>query len=119
MTYMKKALVLSVLVTLISVLGFEDYPNAMALASTVHDQISCEAPSVGGVWNSIISICTVTTLVIGPADNLVVASNVVFNIGTVTSSDSIVNWETISDDEFIIELNCMQSPNRCYIQVAV
>jgi hypothetical protein len=63
---------------------------------TLFDQISCEAPSVGGVWNYRTSECTVTTLVIGPGDNLVVASNVVFNIGTVTSSGSIENWGTIN-----------------------
>jgi len=63
---------------------------------SLFDQISCEAPSVGGVWDYRTSECTVTTLVIGPGDNLVVASNVVFNIGTVTSSGSIENWGTIN-----------------------
>jgi hypothetical protein len=92
---MKKTLVLPVLVVMISVLGFSAQ-NAMALTSTVHDKISCEAPSIGGVWNSITSTCTVATLVIGPTDKLVVASNVIFNIGTVTSSGSIVNKGTIN-----------------------
>jgi len=91
MTNKKQILILPVLVMLISVLGFEDYPNAMAVSSTVHDQISCEAPSVGGVWTSLTQTCTVTTLVIGPGDELVVASNVNFDIGTVTSSGVIVN----------------------------
>ena len=90
MTYIKKILVLPVLVAMIFVLGFSAQ-NAMAASSTVSDKISCESPSVGGVWTSLTSTCTVTTLVIGPDDTLIVASNVNFNIGTVTSSGVIQN----------------------------
>lgn len=90
MTNIKQILILPVLVMLISVVGLSAQ-NAMAVSSTVSDQITCEAPSIGGVWTSMTSTCTVGTLVIGPGDELVIASNVNFDIGTVTSSGVIVN----------------------------
>jgi hypothetical protein len=90
MTNIKQILILPVLVMLISVVGLSAQ-NAMAVSSTVSDQITCESPSVGGVWTSMTSTCTVGTLVIGPGDELVIAQNVLFNIGTVTSSGVIVN----------------------------
>ena len=64
MTNIKQILILPVLVMLISVVGLSAQ-NAMAAYSTVSDQITCEAPSVGGVWTSMTSTCTVGTLVIG------------------------------------------------------
>jgi hypothetical protein len=88
-------LILPVLVTLISVLAFSAQ-DAAALTSTVSDEISCVAPAVGGTWNSVTSTCTVATLVIGPTDKLVIASNVNFDIGTVTSSGVIKNNGTIN-----------------------
>lgn len=94
MTNTKQILILPVLVMLISV-GFSAQ-NAMAVSTTVSDQITCESPSVGGVWTSMTSTCTVGTLVIGPTDELVIASNVNFDIGTVTSSGVIVNDGTIN-----------------------
>jgi len=90
MTNITKILVLPVLVVLMATLGLSAQ-NAMAVSSTVSDQITCESPSVGGVWTSMTSTCTVGTLVIGPGDELVIASNVNFDIGTVTSSGVIVN----------------------------
>ncbi|HSB83832.1 MAG TPA: transporter [Nitrosarchaeum sp.] len=91
----KQILILPVLVALISVLAFAAQDVA-ALTSTVNDKISCEAPAVGGTWNSVTSTCTVATLVIGPTGTLVIASNVNFDIGTVTSSGVIVNNGTIN-----------------------
>ncbi|HSA76964.1 MAG TPA: hypothetical protein VLE02_05415, partial [Nitrosarchaeum sp.] len=85
MTNIKKILILPVLVALISVLALSAQ-DAVALTSTVNDKISCESPAVGGTWNSVTSTCAVATLVIGPTDTLVIASNVNFDIGTVTSS---------------------------------
>ena len=58
---------------------------------TVSDQTSCQSLSIGGVWNNVTSACNIGTLVIGPGGTVVVASNVVFNIGTVTSSGVITN----------------------------
>ena len=95
MALTKKALILPVLITMISVLGFSAQ-NANALTTTVSDQQSCESAPVGGVWNSVTSTCTVATLVIGPGDTLVIASNVNFNIGSVTSSGVITNDGTIN-----------------------
>lgn len=68
----------------------------MAVSTTVSDQITCEAPSIGVVWTSMTSTCPVGTLVIGPTNELVIASNVNFDIGTVTSSGVIVNDVTIN-----------------------
>ena len=95
MTNIKQLLILPVLVTLISVLAFSAQ-DAAALTSTVSDEISCVAPAIGGTWNSVTSTCVVATLVIGPTDKLVIASNVNFDIGTVTSSGVIVNDGTIN-----------------------
>ena len=86
----KQLLILPILVALISVLAFSAQ-DAAALTSTVNDNISCEAPAVGGTWNSVTSTCAVSTLVVGPADTLVIASNVNFDIVTLTSSGVIVN----------------------------
>jgi len=60
---------------------------------TLFDKVSCEAllAEAVPVWNSDTSTCTVATLVIDPGDELVIASNVNFDIGTVTSSGVIVN----------------------------
>jgi hypothetical protein len=69
MTNKKQILILPVLVMLISIVGLSAQ-NAMAVSSTVSDQITCEAPSVGGVWTSLTQTCTVTTLVIGPGKRL-------------------------------------------------
>jgi len=91
----KQILILPVLVALISVLAFT-VQDVAALTSTVNDKISCESPAVGGTWNSVTSTCAVATLVIGPTDTLVIASNVNFDIGTVTSSGVIVNDGTIN-----------------------
>jgi hypothetical protein len=63
---------------------------------TLSNQTSCQSTSLGGVWDSHTLTCTVTTLVIGPTDTLIVASNVVFNIGTITSSGNITNDGTIN-----------------------
>ncbi|MEX0863084.1 transporter [Nitrosopumilus sp.] len=95
MTKTKQLLILPVLAALISVLAFSAQ-DAAALTFTVNDKISCESPAVGGTWNSITSTCAVATLVIGPTDTLVIASNVNFNIGTITSSGVIVNNGTIN-----------------------
>lgn len=94
MTRTKQILILPVLAALVSVLAFTGQ-DASALVSTVDDKISCTAPAIGGTWNSVTSTCVVTTLVIGPTDKLVIASNVNFDIGTVTSSGVIVNDGTI------------------------
>jgi hypothetical protein len=112
MTYTKKALVLPLLVVLISVLGISAQ-NAMAVTSTVHDKLSCQASPINGVWSSMTSTCTVKTLVIGPTDKLVVASNVVFNIGTVTSSGVIVNVGRIN----IAPSGVITTPVRLAIKV--
>jgi len=61
----------------------------------ISDQISCESPAVGGTWIEP-STCEVTTLVIGPNTTLVIASNVNFDITTVTSSGAIINNGTIN-----------------------
>lgn len=90
MTRTKQILILPVLAVLISMVAFSAQ-DAAALVSTVNDKISCEAPAVGGTWNSVTSTCVVATLVIGPTDTLVIASNVNFDIGTVTSSGVIQN----------------------------
>lgn len=95
MTNTKQLLILPVLMALISVLALSA-PDVAALTSTVNDKISCESPAVGGTWNSVTSTCVVATLVIGPTDTLVIASNVNFDIGTVTSSGVIVNDGTIN-----------------------
>ena len=95
MTNKKQLLLLPALVVLFSVLAFTTQDVA-ALTSTVDDKISCEAPVVGGTWNSVTSTCVVATLVIGPTDTLVIASNVNFDVGTVTSSGVIVNGGKIN-----------------------
>ncbi|MEK6866450.1 MAG: hypothetical protein AABX46_03280, partial [Thermoproteota archaeon] len=51
MTNIKQILILPVLVMLISIVGLSAQ-NAMAVSSTISDQITCESPSVGGVWTS-------------------------------------------------------------------
>jgi hypothetical protein len=77
--------------TTIPVITIITPPTVTPRIITLFDQTSCQSPSIGGVWNNVTSACDINTLVIGPADTLVVASNVVLNMGTITSSGIITN----------------------------
>jgi adhesin HecA-like repeat protein len=87
MVDMKQILTLTVLSIFVLVSATQ---NATAL-TMMTGKATCESTPINGVWTLLTHTCTVTTLVIGSADELIISSDIILNVKTLTSSGIIIN----------------------------